>query len=110
MTQIIYSSVATLSHWTTSTPRYHFMYVNYTLKHVTLSMTDAELVAVVTMVQDMMYIYRVIKSLDLQVELPMTAEMDNSGARDLANSWSVGGRTRHVYVCMFFLQELKEEE
>jgi hypothetical protein len=39
----------------------------------------------------------------------MTAEMDNSGARDLANSWSVGGRTRHVDVRMFFLRELKEE-
>ena len=50
------------------------------------------------MVQDMMYVYRVIKSLGLNVELPMLAEMDNSGARDLANSWSVGGRMRHVDV------------
>ena len=48
-------------------------------------------------------------SLGLEVELPMLVEMDNSGARDLANSWSVGGRTRHVDVCMFFLRELKED-
>lgn len=67
-----------------------------TQKHVTLSVTEAELAAVVTMVQDMMYVYRVITSMGLQVDLPMTAEMDNSGVRDLANSWSVGGRTRHV--------------
>ena len=67
-------------------------------EHVTFSVMEAELVAVVTMVQDMMYAYRVITSMGLQVDLPMTAEMDNSGARDLTNSWSVGGRTRHVDV------------
>ena len=39
----------------------------------------------------------------------MIAEMDNSGAQDLANSWSVGGRTRHVDVQMFFLCKLKED-
>jgi hypothetical protein len=80
-----------------------------TQKHVTLSVTEAELAAVVTMVQDMMYIYRVVSSMGLKVELPMLAEMDNSGAQDLANSWRVGGRTRHVDVWMFFLRELKEE-
>jgi hypothetical protein len=49
-------------------------------------------------------------SIGLKVELPMFVEMDNSGARDLANSWSVdGGRIRHVDVCMFFLRELKED-
>ena len=76
---------------------------------MTLSVTEAELAAVVTMVQDMMYVYRVITSMGLQVDLPMTAEMDNCGAGDLANSWSVGGRTRHVDVRMFFLRELKDQ-
>ena len=71
-----------------------------TQKHVTLSVTEAELAAVVAMVQDMMYIYRVVNSMGLKVELPMLAEMDNSGGQDLANSWSVGGRTRHVDVRM----------
>ena len=45
----------------------------------------------------------------LKVELPMLAEIDNSGVRDLANSWSIGGRMRHVDVWMFFLWELKED-
>jgi hypothetical protein len=80
-----------------------------TQKHVTLSVTEAELAAAVSLVQDMMYVYRVMMSLGLEVELPMLVEMDNSGARDLANSWSVGGRTRHVDVRMFFLRELKED-
>jgi len=74
-----------------------------------LTGTEVELAAVVTMVQDMMYVYRVIFSMGLQVELPMMAEMGNKGAHNLANSWSIGGRTRHVDVWMFFLHELKEE-
>jgi hypothetical protein len=85
------------------------MISSLTQKHVTLSVTEAELAAVVTLVQDMMYVYRVVKSLGLTMELPMLVELDNSGARDLANSWSVGGRTCHFDVRMFFLRELKEE-
>jgi hypothetical protein len=39
----------------------------------------------------------------------MVLEMDNSGAVDLANNWSVGGRTRHVDVRNYFLRELKDQ-
>jgi hypothetical protein len=38
----------------------------------------------------------------------MVLEMDNKGAVDLANNWSVGGRTGHVDVRMYFLRELKD--
>ena len=34
--------------------------------------------------------------------------IDNSGAVDLANNWSAGGRTRHMETRMFFLRDLKE--
>ena len=39
----------------------------------------------------------------------MILEMDNSSAVDLTNSWSVGGRTRHVDMCKYFLRELKDQ-
>ena len=39
----------------------------------------------------------------------MLLEMDNKGVVDLANNWSVGGRTRHVDVQYYFFRELKEE-
>ena len=39
----------------------------------------------------------------------MVLEMDNKGAVDLANNYSVGGRTRHVDVRFFYLRELKDE-
>jgi hypothetical protein len=35
--------------------------------------------------------------------------MDNKGDVDLANNYSVDGRTRHLDVKFFFLRELKEQ-
>jgi hypothetical protein len=60
---------------------------------VTLSVTESESGAGVSTAQDMMYCYRIITSLGLKVELPMVLEMDNKGAVDLANNYSVGGHT-----------------
>ena len=80
-----------------------------TQKFVTLSVTEAETAAGVMVAQDMMYAYRILLSLGLKVKIPMILEMDNKGAVDLANNWSVGGRTRHVDVRNYFLRELKDE-
>ena len=43
------------------------------------------------------------------MRLPIILQMDNKGAVDLANSWSVTGRTRHASVEQNFIRELKEE-
>ena len=79
-----------------------------TQKFVTLSVTEAEGGAAVTCVQDMLYVWNLLTSMELKVKLPMVLEMDNRGAVDLINSWSVGGRTRHVGVKFNWLRELKE--
>jgi hypothetical protein len=57
----------------------------------------------------MLYTKRIIKSLGLNVQLPMILEVDNKGAVDLVNNYSVGGRTRHVETRQYFLRQLKEE-
>ena len=44
----------------------------------------------------------------LQLELPMVLKINNSGAIDLSNNCSAGGRTRHIGTGMFFLSNLKE--
>jgi hypothetical protein len=56
----------------------------------------------------MIYQKNTLESIGLKVELPMVLEMDNKGAIDLINSFSVGGRTRHIDVKQCFLRELKE--
>ncbi len=56
----------------------------------------------------MMYQKNTLESIGLKVELPMILEMDNKGAVNLVNSFSVGGCTQHIDIKHCFLQELKE--
>lgn len=72
-------------------------------------MTESELLAAVTCAQDMIFMMRIIESVGLKVKLPMILELDNQGAVDLVNNWSIGGRTCHVKVTMYYLRELKEQ-
>jgi hypothetical protein len=59
-------------------------------------------------VQDIIYRKNLLESIGLKVQLPMILEMDNKGAVDLINSFSIGGRTHHIDVKQCFLRELKE--
>eukprot|EP00957_Ditylum_brightwellii_P199398 15198691-Ditylum_brightwellii.AAC.1 len=77
-------------------------------KIVPLSVTEAETVTGVQCTQDMLYAKRLLGSMGLLVELPVILEIDNSGAVNLANNWSAGGKTYHMETCMFFLCDLRE--
>ena len=74
---------------------------------VALSTTEAELYLAMLTAQDMMFLYHVLLGMELQVKLQMILYCNNSGAVQLANNWSVGGRTWHVDIKQDFLQELK---
>jgi hypothetical protein len=76
---------------------------------VALSVSEAELFAATNNAQDMLYTNRIIESLGLNVQLPMILEVDNKGAVDLVNNYSVGGRTCHVETRQYFVRQLKEE-
>ena len=78
-------------------------------KSVTLSTAEAELVAATSCAQEMLYVMRLLESVGLKVELPMRLMVDNKGAVDLANNWSISGRTRHMEVRQYFLRDLKDE-
>ena len=78
-------------------------------KIVALWVTEAKMILGVQCVQDMLYVKSLIESMVLKVELPMILEVDNSGAVDLANNWSVGGRMRHINVKNYFLHEVKDQ-
>jgi hypothetical protein len=62
-------------------------------KAVTLSVTEAELVAAMHCYQEMLYVKKVLESIKISVRMPMILQMDNKGAKDLINNWSVGGWT-----------------
>jgi hypothetical protein len=78
-------------------------------KIVVLSVTEEELFAATSNAQDMMYVKRLLESIRLRVYLPMILEVDNKGAVDLVNNFSVGGRTRHIETRQYYLRELKEQ-
>lgn len=78
-------------------------------KFVTQSVTEAEAVAGSGCAADMIYGMEFLQSIGLQVELPMVLWMDNQGAVDLFNSWSVSGNTRHIGVRLNWMRELKEQ-
>ena len=75
---------------------------------VALSVTEAKLFSATCCVQDMLYTMRLLKSLGLKVKKPMVLKVDNKGAKDLMNNWSVGGHTRHIEVKQYFIRDLKE--
>ncbi len=59
-------------------------------------MTEVEINVAVLCVQDMLYAKNLIESIGLKVKFPMNLEINNKGAVDIINSFSVGGRTRHI--------------
>ena len=77
-------------------------------KIVALSVTEAEVIAMVQCIQDMLYCKKVLESMELMVKLPMIIQVDNKGAVDLANGWSISGGTKHTEVRIAFVRELKE--
>ena len=52
---------------------------------------------------------QLMESMGLNVIMPMVIRVDNKGAKDLVNNWSIGGCTRHVGVRLNYLRELKED-
>jgi hypothetical protein len=79
-------------------------------RSVPLLTAEAELSAATACVpHEMLYVMRILESIGLRVKKPMMLEIDNRGAVDLVNNWSVGGRTRHVEVRQYLLRELKEQ-
>jgi hypothetical protein len=81
-----------------------------TQKSIALSVCKAEQTLGVLCAQDMLYTKNILESMGLKVKLPMILEMDNKGAVNPANNWSVGGQTKHVDMRQCFLRELKESK
>ena len=79
-------------------------------KIVAISVTEAEVIALVQCVQELMYMLKVLQSMLLKVELPFVVEVDNKGAVDLVNGWSSIDGTKHMDVRIMYLRELKEKK
>jgi hypothetical protein len=56
----------------------------------------------------MLFKMQILESMGLKVKKSMILNVDNKGAKDVCDNWSVGGRTRRVEVKQMLLRELKE--
>ena len=57
----------------------------------------------------MLYVIQILESIGLSMKKPMTLEVDNKGAVDIASHWSVGGQTRHIETRYYLLRKLKKQ-
>ena len=55
-------------------------------KIIALSVTEAELIALAQVVQEMLYVMCILESMNLKVKKPMLVESDNKGTIDIYNS------------------------
>jgi hypothetical protein len=79
-------------------------------QYVDLYVTESELGGATETAQDMLLAMRIVESMGLTVKKLMILYVDNKGAKDLANNWSIGRCTRHVEVRQYFQRKLKEQD
>ncbi len=58
----------------------------------------------------MLFVYQLMQTRELRVELPMILKFDNKGFIDLSCNWSIGGRTCHIDVQLYMQRDLKKDK
>jgi hypothetical protein len=79
------------------------------MKSVVLSTTEAEYVAVSEVVKEISFIVQLLKTMNIEVELPVKVHVDNIGAIWLANNQTTSERTKHVDIRAHFVREFITE-
>ena len=74
-------------------------------KHVTLSSTEEEYVAVSEVCTDIMFIKMILEFLNLKIERPVRVHCDNVGAIFMGNNAKQSVRTKHIDVRYHFIRE-----
>ena len=74
-----------------------------------LSTTEAEYIALSEMVKEIKFIIQLLKTINVNVEMPITIYVDNVGAIRLSNNRTTSERTKHIHVRTAFVKEYQEE-
>ena len=75
-------------------------------KSVTLSSLEAEYVALSEAAKEIKFIYQLLQSIGIEIELPITVRVDNVGAIFMSENTSTSGRTKHVDVRYRYVNEM----
>ena len=66
------------------------------MKSVVLSTTEAEYMALSEVVKELKFIVKLLQTMNIEVELPITVHVDNVGEIWLSNNRNTGDRTKHI--------------
>ena len=75
------------------------------MKSVTLSSSEAEYIALSEAAKEIKFVYQLLKSLGMEVKLPIIVRVDNIGAIFMSENIAVSQRTKHVDVRYRFVQQ-----
>jgi hypothetical protein len=73
---------------------------------VTLSSTEAEYYASSEAAKELLFVYNLIETMGIKLNMPITLFVDNTGAIYLANNYSTGPRTKHIDIRTHFVRDL----
>ena len=75
-------------------------------RSVTLSSSEAEYVALSEAAKDIKFVYQLLRSIGIEVTLPITVRVDNVGAIFMSENTSTSGRTKHVDIRYRYVNEM----
>jgi hypothetical protein len=78
-------------------------------KGVTLSSTEAELVALSEAAKEVKFVFQVLRSMGVKVNLPIIVRVDNIGAIFIGSNVTVSQRSKHIDVRYHFVREYVHE-
>ena len=75
-------------------------------RSVTLSSSEAEYVALSEAAKDIKFVYQLLRSIGIEVTLPITVRVDNVGAIFMSENTLTSGRTKHVDIRYRYVNEM----
>ena len=78
-------------------------------KGVTLSSSEAELVALSEAAKEVKFVFQVLQSMGIKVKLPIVVRVDNVGAIFIGTNVTVSQRSKHIDVRYHFVREYVHE-
>ena len=76
---------------------------------MTLSSCESKYVALSEAVKDIVFLIRLLKSMGLRIQLPVTVRVDNVGAIFLSENITTSNNTKHVDIRAKFVKEYVED-
>ena len=79
------------------------------MKSGVLSTTEAEYMALSEVVKELEFVVQLLKTMNVEVELPIAVYVDNVGAIWLSNNRTTSDRTNHINIRTSFVKKYQED-